>query len=434
MAPAARNRSASTASLSKVITTSSTPSTPYPPTSSIPRTSPSRLSHPSSRPTPFPTTPIPFPTLTGPAPPKSVLYLAYGSNLSAETFLGVRKIRPLSQINVSCPSLRLTFDLPGVPYREPCFANTALRKIPKLPDPPKLPPGTPDLPYPGNPPHESDGGDGKAEDEVEETTYPGDPVWNKGLIGVVYEVTEEDYARIVATEGGGASYADILVPCFPLPARMGVPEKPDYPGLPKPFLAHTLFAPRVPSVPGGGEGEKDKLGGQDGDEDGGDEEDGGWWEKMPTWMKKLFLPVTRSEEDYAQPSTRYLKLIRDGAREHELPEEYQEYLARLQPYTIITLRQRIGSVLFLALWALPFLFFVLAPRLITDDKGRLPRWAAAMVAVMFNLVWLSYDVVFKPVFGEGERTVDVGDETPGSWWRRRDGGIRLVDEEKKLVS
>lgn len=45
-------------------------------------------------------------------------------------------------------------------------------------------------------------------------------------------------------------------------------------------------------------------------------------------MKKLFLPVTRSEEDYAQPSTRYLKLIRDGAREHELPEEYQEYLAR----------------------------------------------------------------------------------------------------------
>lgn len=91
-------------------------------------------------------------------------------------------------------------------------------------------------------------------------------------------------------------------------------------------------------------------------------------------------------------------------------------------------------MLFLALWALPFLFFVLAPRLITDDKGRLPRWAAAMVAVMFNLVWLSYDVVFKPVFGEGERTVDVGDETPGSWWRRRDGGIRLVDEEKKLVS
>src|SRR5262245_9154043 len=43
---------------------------------------------------------------------KSVLYLAYGSNLCNETFRGVRGIKPLSQINVVVPSLRLTFDLP----------------------------------------------------------------------------------------------------------------------------------------------------------------------------------------------------------------------------------------------------------------------------------------------------------------------------------
>lgn len=435
MAPTARNRRASTTSLSELVTTSSSPSTPYPPISSIPRTSPSRLSHPSANPAPFPTNPIPCTTLTGPAPPKSVLYLAYGSNLSAETFLGVRKIRPISQVNVSCPSLRLTFDLPGIPYQEPCFANTALRKLPELPDPPKLPPGTPDLPYPPNPPHNTDEHDERHgredKDVLSATTYPGDPVWNKGLIGVVYEVTEEDYAHIVATEGGGASYADILVPCFPLPARMGVPEKPDYPTLPKPFLAHTLFAPRVPSVPGGGEGDKGRDAGEGGDGDG---HGGGWWEKMPSWMKRLFLPVTRPEEDYAQPSARYLKLIRDGAREHELPEEYQAYLARLQPYTITTLRQRIGSLLFLVFWAVPFLFFVLVPRLLTDDKGRVPRWVAAMMAVMFNLVWLSYDVLFKPVFGDGERTVDVDDERSGSWWRKTGEGIRLEDEEQRLVS
>jgi hypothetical protein len=431
MAPVARNRRTSTSSLSEIVTTSSTPSTAYPPIYSIPLTSPSRLSHPSARPTPFPTDPTPPTNLTGPARPKTVLYLAYGSNLSAETFLGVRKVRPISQVNVSCPGLRLTFDLPGVPYREPCFANTALRKLPKLPDPPKLPPGTPDLPYPPKPPHNTDNIHGGDADEVEGKTYPGDPVWNNGLIGVVYEVTQEDYAHIVATEGGGASYTDILVPCLPLPARMGVPEKPDYPQLPKPFLAHTLFAPRVPSVPGGGEGHKGKDAGDDEERDG--DGNGGWWEKMPTWIKKLLLPVTRPEEDYAQPSARYLKLIRDGAREHELPEEYQGYLARLQPYTMTSWRQRIGSLLLLLLWAVPFLFFILVPRLITDDKGRVPRWVAATMAVIFNLVWLSYDAVFKPVFGDGERTVDADNERSGSWWRKRSGEVRLEDEEKRMV-
>ncbi|KAI7198557.1 hypothetical protein KC316_g11445 [Hortaea werneckii] len=58
---------------------------------------------------------------------ESVLYLAYGSNLSNETFRGNRGIKPLSQINVQVPSLRLTFDLPGIPYAEPCFANSGSR-------------------------------------------------------------------------------------------------------------------------------------------------------------------------------------------------------------------------------------------------------------------------------------------------------------------
>jgi hypothetical protein len=39
-----------------------------------------------------------------------MLYLAYGSNLSNETFRGNRGIKPLSQVNVQVPSLRLTLD------------------------------------------------------------------------------------------------------------------------------------------------------------------------------------------------------------------------------------------------------------------------------------------------------------------------------------
>lgn len=64
---------------------------------------------------------------------ETVLYLGHDSNMSAETFMGVRRTRPLFQVNVSVPALRLTFDLPGVPYREPCFANVAFRQVPEKP-------------------------------------------------------------------------------------------------------------------------------------------------------------------------------------------------------------------------------------------------------------------------------------------------------------
>jgi hypothetical protein len=59
--------------------------------------------------------------------PGTYLYLAYGSNLSYETFQKGRGVKPLAQLNVQVPDLRLTFDLPGIPYAEPCFANSGTR-------------------------------------------------------------------------------------------------------------------------------------------------------------------------------------------------------------------------------------------------------------------------------------------------------------------
>lgn len=122
----------------------------YPTVSSIPLTSAERLSRATSQ---------------EPAP-KTVLYLAYGSNMAASTFLGMRGIRPLSQVNVSVASLRLTLDLRGVPYWEPCFANVGFR------DPPEKP--------------ASNGG--KAGDR-----------WDGRLMGVVYEVMLKDWRTIMRT-------------------------------------------------------------------------------------------------------------------------------------------------------------------------------------------------------------------------------------------
>ncbi|KAK4098820.1 hypothetical protein N658DRAFT_509254 [Parathielavia hyrcaniae] len=405
---------------------------PYPPVSSIPRTSAARLSEPDVSPTPFPSEPILAKKIRQDAPvkPKTVLYLAYGSNMCAETFLGMRGIRPLSQVNVSAPSLDLTFDLPGIPYREPCFANTGLRKIPgrKPPfDPPKVPPEIPRPPIPPSFPSSED------ERNKEDGLARRSPVWNKGLYGVVYEVTPDDYAKIVATEGGGASYHDILIPCIVLPPSVRVPEKPPIPIPPTPFLVHTLYAPRLP----------DTATSPSRDEDDGDDPSKPKPPhlSLPSWLTRLLRPVCRPEADYAQPSARYLKLLRDGAREHELPADYQAYLGALQPYTITTGRQKWGQALFLGFWMPLLLIGMTCGRLFADERGRSPPWLVGPLTVVFNLIWISYDAVAKKIFLDGERTLDdEGSGVAGGKRARRSsyadklrGKEEVADEEKRAL-
>lgn len=270
---------------------------------------------------------------------KTVLYLAYGSNLSSETFKGVRNIKPLSAVNVHVPSLDLTFDLAGLPYIEPCFANTRYH-VDKSPSGPSR------------------------------QDYHKDR-WQKGLVGVVYEVTLEDYATIIATEGGGASYQDVVVPCYAIAPGL---KKVD--PIPKgtPFNAHTLLCPR-------GEGGRNRI--------------------------------ERPDPSYAQPSARYLKLITDGGEEHGLPDDYMAYLYDIRPYHISTVRQRIGAGIFLALWA-PFMLMVIGlSKTLADKKGKIPKWLADFIGLVFRVIWGSYDYIFKPAFGDGERTIGDGANDDG---------------------
>ncbi|KAI0404876.1 hypothetical protein F4802DRAFT_214782 [Xylaria palmicola] len=390
----------------------------YPPISSVPKTSPERLALAS------PDNPAAAATA------KTILYLAYGSNLSAKTFLGVRGIRPLSQVNVSAPAFDLCFDLPGIPYNEPCFANTRPRRIPRPPvppipgHPPQFPPSPPSPPPPPPPPSSSNG-------------------WSKGLYGVVYEVTPEDYATIIKTEGGGQGYRDVLTPCLELPPALHVPEKPPIPELPRPFLAHTLYAPLLPDLPGegDGDGEDPDHQGMDGDDDDdGEDRDGDRPGKdkgkgVRRWLRRLLRPVRRPVRDYAQPSARYLGLIRDGAREHALPDDWQRHLAALAPYATTTWPQRLGRVLFLLL-ALPALLLMLGlSRLLADARGRAPRWLGVATTACMNLLWAAYDAVFRPLFGDGERTEPAPKPAPKSNGRAvgGDGDDGVLGEKNRLL-
>ncbi|CAG8950459.1 hypothetical protein HYFRA_00006955 [Hymenoscyphus fraxineus] len=276
---------------------------------------------------------------------KTIFYLAYGSNLSAETFKGTRGIRPISACIVHVPTLSLTFDLAGIPYSEPCFANTKIRD-------------------PLNDPHK-------------DHEYHKDR-WHKGLIGVVYEVTPEDFRTIIATEGGGASYQDVIVPCYTLPPG-GKTVDPEPKGVP--FMAHTLLQPRE-------EPDENRF-------------------SMNTQLKHVVDAtqfVQRPDPSYAQPSARYLNLITTGAEEHSLPSEYLAYLYNIRPYTITTRRQRLGQALFLAFWA-PLIFAIIqSGKTFADDQGKIPSWLATLTLLVFNVMWRTYDRFYLPAFGNGERT------------------------------
>lgn len=335
------------------------------------------ISHKSAPLPPLPRTSIERLTSADPEGEKTILYLAYGSNLSAETFKGTRGIQPLSAVNVHVPSLDLTFDLAGIPYIEPCFANTRYRREPT---------GT----------------------ELGEQDYHKDR-WTKGLIGVVYEVTPEDYRTIIATEGGGASYLDVVVPCFPLPdGTKVVSEVPEG----EHFHAHTLLQPA--------------------DEDA-----------LPTTTTDVRRRnngrsrIHRPDPSYAQPSARYLKLITDGAEEHSLPDNYVAYLYNIRPYTITTVKQRIGQGLMVTMFGPMLLLLFGLGKVFADEEGKIPAWLATLMGMLFRMLWGVYDGVFVKAFGDGERTIgdsDSGDEECGLGKGRRwcEKGVRLQGAERTL--
>ena len=280
---------------------------------------------------------------------KTILYLAYGSNLAAATFQGNRGIRPLSAINVVVPDLEVVFDLSGFPYTEPCFANSRFRSEKAVPSVVLNP--TP-----------VSMGDALLVNSISavdgwSATAIG---WKKGMVGVVYEVTPEDYAHIIATEGGDSSYADIEISCYPISKDQDtIPEHPQGPS----FKAHTLYA-------------KGEHNGRD-----------------------------RRREGWAQPSKRYLNLIRTGSKEHQLPMEYRNWLATLKSYTMTSWRQDVGRSLFLATWV-PWVLAVMGiARAASDEKGRSPAWSQWLTLKLFMVMWVSYDYLFKPLWGDGERTV-----------------------------
>lgn len=107
-----------------------------------------------------------------PLRPRLVWYLAYGSNMSSAKFTGSRGIVPQAIARVRVPGHILAFNIPGLPYSEPTFTSIV-------------------------------------------RSNPAD-IEKPELLGVAYLITQDQYIRVLASEGGGIAYDDIEVKCIPV--------------------------------------------------------------------------------------------------------------------------------------------------------------------------------------------------------------------------
>jgi hypothetical protein len=104
----------------------------------------------------------------------AIWYFAYGSNMRSSVMNG-RGIVPLAAVTVVVPTHVLTFDIFGIPYSEPSFASIA--EVEHV-----------------------DAADGKY------STMPLTRIGRPPVHGVAYLLSQEDYHRLVITEGGNVGY------------------------------------------------------------------------------------------------------------------------------------------------------------------------------------------------------------------------------------
>lgn len=176
-------------------------------------------------------------------------------------------------------------------------------------------------------------------EQIRGETTPRHGTTQPELQGVAYLVTAKDYEHIIATEGGDSSYAQILV--------------------------HAID-------PATGQG-------------------------MSVWTLQAKHP-----RKGCQPSLRYISIIRQGAKQHDFPVEYIQYLESVEPFVLQNRRQKLGARLFLAFW-MPIILWLFALRsMLTRSDGTAPEWLSKFARIVFKIMWNIHDQVWSKSYGPGD--------------------------------
>lgn len=108
------------------------------------------------------------------------------------------------------------------------------------------------------------------------------------------------------------------------------------------------------------------------------------------------------ETSEVQPSKRYLNIIKEGAKEIGLKQEYLDKLDKIEPYQDSIWKKIIFGVFHLPLFLLIFTIFGISGLLrklnlavdISVVTGSIVRWG-------MKLTWLSHDYIFRFILGHG---------------------------------
>ncbi|KAE8556045.1 hypothetical protein TMatcc_003352 [Talaromyces marneffei ATCC 18224] len=224
-------------------------------------------------------------------------YFAYGSNMSLSVLTGRRSIKPLKVELVSIPSHVLCFNVPGMPYTEPAMGG------------------------------------------ISQKQHKG----QESVTGVAYMLTDDDFSRLVASEGGGIAYTLVQLDSLSLRDGSTIP-------------INTFTARRPVSIG------KQRL-----------------------------------------PSERYMGLLINGAKEHGLPPCYIARLVVQPTFRAGTTRRWIlGRWLFNLLWQPVSRWIQWGVRTYMDSSGHVPTWYLTGFDFLLDLMWAQHDYLHRFLWGRGD--------------------------------
>ena len=116
--------------------------------------------------------------------------------------------------------------------------------------------------------------------------------------------------------------------------------------------------------------------------------------------KVLRLGNPRQIDFQPFPSQRYFDLFEEGARIHHLDSEYQDWIRSLPRYEKPhALRQKIGKILFLIIFAPPQVLLILLSQFWRPEQS--PRFISTFLHLLSYPTWWCYAKLFRPLFGTG---------------------------------
>ncbi|KAJ5603915.1 hypothetical protein N7537_006871 [Penicillium hordei] len=170
--------------------------------------------------------------------------------------------------------------------------------------------------------------------------------------GVLYQLRREDYLRLVLSEGSGVGYDEITVEAYILKTQSDGTKRTKE----QPIMAQTLKA-KYPRRPNSG------------------------------------------------PSRRYMGLILEGCKEHNIPVSYQKYLESLPVYGADSVKkswfQTMGALLFLFFWRRVIQVLARTTKIVVDDSGHCPPWLGQVIVMVYHFMWFWHDHVHSRIWGMG---------------------------------